>query len=89
MCTRILLTAFSESHLATYNGKKYQAISFDSRCDLTTQEDARIQKAVLSFANSDKPGVMVLNPDICVETCEFTDTVPEGALIIEYVEPAQ
>lgn len=87
MCTRILLTAFNESNLCTYQGQKYQKISLDSRCNLTTLEDLRLQKSVLSFADSDKPGVMVLNPHACIETSEFTDTVPEGALIIEYIEP--
>lgn len=89
MCSRILLTSAFGAVLATYLGKHYHQISVDSRCALNTSFSGEIGNDIMSFQDSDKAGVLIVNPlkklgDGC---CEFTDMVPEGTLIIEYVEP--
>lgn len=89
MCSRILLTSAFGAVLATYLGKHYHQISVDLRCAINTSFSAEIGNDVMSFQDSDKAGVLIVNPvkklgDGCGE---FTDMVPEGTLIIEYIEP--
>lgn len=88
MCRRILLTSVA-AVLATYQGKVYDKISVDSRCAMSNDNNPELLQCVLSFANSDKPGVIILSPFQKIDTAEFTDVVPDDALIIEYVEPEQ
>lgn len=91
MCNRILLVA-GIGALLTFQGKSYHKVSFDSRCTTSRDFSNELDADVLSFANSDKPGVLVINPGEKFKkgmTAEFTDVVPDDALIIEYVEPEQ
>ena len=85
MCNRIFLTVKK----ATYRAEPVQKISADARCIPANGEttfDPITGKDMFMFKDSDKPGVIVFCEDI--ETMEFTDVVPDGALIIEFVETA-
>ncbi len=86
MCSRMLLGIKK----ATFQGKHLHTISVDARCMPQPEEvtaDPVTDKKVIMFKNSDKSGVIVFVDDI--ETMEFTNVVPESALIVEYVEPDQ
>lgn len=90
MCKRVLLTGAIGSTIATFRGERYSAVSFDSRCELSLDYEDKLHTNLLSFANSDKPGVTVnIGGGGNIQAVEFTDSVPDGALIIEYEEPVQ
>ncbi len=88
MCQRMLMMAAAGVALCSYRGKQYEQVSIDSRCAMSRDFNDVIGTNILSFANSDKPGVMlnIANGER-ISTFEFTDSVPDGALIIEYVDP--
>ena len=89
MCQRMLIIAAAGAVLCTYRGKPHSVVSFDSRCEPTRDFNDLAQTNLLSFANSDKPGVLVnVGKGDNIATFEFTDAVPDDALIIEYVDPA-
>lgn len=89
MCRRVLLTGVISGILVTYQGKAYDKVSIDTRCAMNNSFNEQLGNIVLSFANSDKPGAVIINASAKVVAAEFTDTVPDDALILEYVEPEQ
>lgn len=87
MCNRVFLKAPNGAFLATFNGVSYSQLSFDGRCERTLTADPVTGACILSFANSDKPGVVITNPLVKIETQEFTDAIPPFTLCIDFVDP--
>lgn len=101
MCNRIHLTIAEGG--ATYQGQIVRAISVDNRVSLVRSiagkpeslpghppqpEDSThpyFGRAIVTLTNSDKPGIVILAD--CLGAPEFTDSIPEGVLAVEYVEP--
>ncbi len=88
MCNRLLITAKDGAALATFNGVPASVVSVDTRCAMTLTNDPMLLANLISFADSDKPGVLVnIGSGNRVAAVEFTDSMPEGVLVINFVEP--
>lgn len=103
MCSRIHLTIAAGG--ATYQGQPVTAISADVRVALIRsiagkpeslpgqppqQEDSThpyYGRAIVTLSDSDKPGIVILAEFLGAP--EFTDSIPEGCLAVEYVEPVE
>lgn len=89
MCNRLLITAKDGAALATFNGVPASVVSVDTRCAMTLSNDPTLLANLISFADSDKPGVLVnIGSGNRIAAVEFTDAMPEGALAINFIEPA-
>lgn len=88
MCNRLLITAKDGAALATFNGVPASVVSVDTRCAMTLTNDPTLLVNIVSFADSDKPGVVLnIGAGNRIASVEFTDAQPEGALLINFVEP--
>lgn len=90
MCSRVHILIAAAA--CTYLGKEVRAISYDSRIQpsVSTINDPTHPwngATIANFPNSDKEGIIIKTPSENITAAEFTDTVPEHTLILEYVEP--